>query len=107
MNSGNCSKAGNGQENNALDVNMAAADEIARQLRLRDMGGIIVVDFIDMHEGENRQKLYDKMRLMMENDRAKHNILPLELNLDWCKLPVSVRPVIDIDIEETCPTCYG
>lgn len=56
VNSGNRSKAGSGQEINALEVNLAAADEIARQLRLRDMGGIIVVDFIDMHEGENRRK---------------------------------------------------
>ena len=107
VNSGNRSKAGNGQENNALEVNMAAAEEIARQLRLRDMGGIIVVDFIDMHEGENRQKLYDKMRAIMENDRAKHNILPLSKFGLMQITRQRVRPVIDIDIEETCPTCYG
>ena len=56
---------------------MNAAEEIARQLRLRDMGGIIVIDFIDMDEAENRQKLYDRMRELMANDRARHNILPL------------------------------
>jgi ribonuclease G len=107
VNSGNRSKAGNGQEDNALDVNLAAADEIARQLRLRDMGGIIVVDFIDMHETENRQKLFDRMRENMANDRAKHNILPLS---KFGLLQITrqrVRPVIHFDIEETCPTCYG
>ena len=61
VNSGNRSKSGNGQEANALDVNLGAADELARQLRLRDMGGIIVVDFIDMNLAENRQKLYERM----------------------------------------------
>jgi ribonuclease G len=107
VNSGNRSKAGNGQEDNALDVNLAAADEIARQLRLRDMGGIIVVDFIDMHETENRQKLFDRMRENMADDRAKHNILPLS---KFGLLQITrqrVRPVIHFDIEETCPTCYG
>ncbi|MCE5332412.1 MAG: Rne/Rng family ribonuclease [Bacteroidales bacterium] len=107
VNSGNRSKAGNGQEANALDVNMAAADEIARQLRLRDMGGIIVVDFIDMHETENRQKLFDRMRDMMSNDRAKHNILPLSKFGLMQMTRQRVRPVTHIDIEETCPTCFG
>lgn len=107
VNSGNRSKAGTGQETNALEVNLAAADEIARQLRLRDMGGIIVVDFIDMHEGENRQKVFDRMRENMSNDRAKHNILPLSKFGVMQMTRQRVRPVIDIDIEETCPTCYG
>jgi len=107
VNSGNRSKAGNGQEANALDVNLAAADEIARQLRLRDMGGIIVVDFIDMHETENRQKLFDRMRENMANDRAKHNILPLSKFGLMQITRQRVRPVIHIDIEENCPTCYG
>ncbi len=62
---------------NALEVNLGAADELARQLRLRDMGGIIVVDFIDMNEAENRQKLYERMCANMQKDRARHNILPL------------------------------
>ena len=77
VNSGNRAKAGNDQEANALDVNLRAADEIARQLRLRDMGGIIVIDFIDMNKAEHRQALYDHMRQVMANDRARHNILPL------------------------------
>jgi ribonuclease G len=107
VNSGNRSKSGSGQEANALDVNLAAADEIARQLRLRDMGGIIVVDFIDMHENDNRQKLYDRMRDNMANDRAKHNILPLSKFGLMQITRQRVRPVTHIDIEETCPTCFG
>ena len=77
VNSGNRAKAGNDQETNALDVNIRAADEIARQLRLRDMGGIIVVDFIDMNKAEHRQALFEHMRQIMATDRARHNILPL------------------------------
>ena len=79
VNSGNRSKAANGQEANALDVNLGAADELARQLRLRDMGGIIVVDFIDMNLAENRQKLYERR----------------------------VRPAMDVTTDEDCPTCFG
>lgn len=77
VNSGNRSKGSDAQEKTAIDVNIAAADEIARQLRLRDMGGIIVIDFIDMAEAANRQKLFEHMTKAMANDRAKHNILPL------------------------------
>ena len=76
VNSGSRSNADNDQEANALAVNLDAAEEIARQLRLRDMGGIIVVDFIDMYKAENRKKLYEKMKKMMSRDKAKHKILP-------------------------------
>jgi ribonuclease G len=107
VNSGNRSKSSKGQEINALEVNMAAAEEVARQLRLRDMGGIIVIDFIDMHEGDHRQKLFDYMRELMSNDRAKHNILPLSKFGVMQITRQRVRPVMHIDIEETCPTCYG
>lgn len=107
VNSGNRSKAGTGQETNALEVNLAAADEIARQVRLRDMGGIIVVDFIDMHKGENRQKVYERMRNNMADDRTRHNILPLSKFGLLQMTRQRVRPAIDIDVEETCPTCYG
>ena len=62
VNSGNRNRNVENQEENALDVNLRAADEIARQLRLRDMGGIIVIDFIDMSTAEHRQKLYDHLR---------------------------------------------
>jgi ribonuclease G len=98
---------GSGQEDNALDVNLAAVDEIARQLRLRDMGGIIVIDFIDMHDADNRQKVFDRMREVMQNDRAKHNILPLSKFGLMQMTRQRVRPVTFIDIEETCPTCFG
>ena len=76
VNSGNRSNKAKNQEDTALEVNLLAASEIARQLRLRDMGGIIVVDFIDMVKGPHRRKLYDHLREEMKEDRAKHKILP-------------------------------
>ncbi|MDR9373501.1 MAG: ribonuclease E/G [Schleiferiaceae bacterium] len=76
VNSGNRTNSNENQESNALSVNMAAAEEIARQLRLRDMGGIIVVDFIDLHKSDNRKKLHEKLKQEMSRDRAKHKILP-------------------------------
>lgn len=107
VNSGNRSKATNDQESNALEVNMRAADEIARQLRLRDMGGIIVIDFIDMNTADHRQKLYDHMREVMANDRARHNILPLSKFGLMQITRQRVRPALDIETSETCPSCYG
>ncbi|MCD7720907.1 MAG: Rne/Rng family ribonuclease [Prevotellaceae bacterium] len=107
VNSGNRSKALDGQEANALDVNLGAADELARQLRLRDMGGIIVVDFIDMHLAEDRQKLYERMCENMKQDRARHNILPLSKFGLMQITRQRVRPATDVDVEETCPTCHG
>lgn len=107
VNSGNRSKATNDQESNALEVNMRAADEIARQLRLRDMGGIIVIDFIDMNTADHRQKLYDHMKEVMANDRARHNILPLSKFGLMQITRQRVRPVLDIETSETCPSCYG
>ena len=76
VNSGNRSNKAKNQEDTALEVNMLAASEIARQLRLRDMGGIIVVDFIDMVKAPHRRKLFDHLRDEMKDDRAKHKILP-------------------------------
>lgn len=107
VNSGNRSKASSDQETNALDVNLKAADEIARQLRLRDMGGIIVIDFIDMSKQEHRQTLYDHMRQIMANDRARHNILPLTKFGLMQITRQRVRPALDITTSETCPSCYG
>ena len=105
VNSGNRTKAQNGQEANALDVNLGAADEIARQLRLRDMGGIIVVDFIDMNLAEDRQMLYERMCKNMQKDRARHNILPLSKFGLMQITRQRVRPAMDVNVEETCPTC--
>lgn len=76
VNSGNRANKGKTPENAALEVNLLAATEIARQLRLRDMGGIIVVDFIDMGKSEHRKKLFEHLREEMKDDRAKHKILP-------------------------------
>ena len=95
------------QEANALDVNLGAADELARQLRLRDMGGIIVVDFIDMNLAENRQKLYERMCQNMQKDRAKHNILPLSKFGLMQITRQRVRPAMDVTTDEDCPTCFG
>lgn len=107
VNSGNRSKAANDQETNALEVNLRAADEIARQLRLRDMGGIIVVDFIDMAKGEHRQQLFEHMREIMANDRARHNILPLSKFGLMQITRQRVRPALDITTAEKCPSCFG
>jgi ribonuclease G len=76
VNSGNRSNKAKSQEDTALEVNLISASEVARQLRLRDMGGIIVVDFIDMSKAENRRKLFNHLREEMKDDRAKHKILP-------------------------------
>ncbi len=108
MNSGNRSKNPEaGQENNAWEVNNAAAEEITRQLRLRDMGGIIVIDFIDMTEGEHRSQLIARMQELMANDRAKHNILPLSKFGLMQITRQRVRPEMEISTTETCPTCFG
>ena len=107
VNSGNRSRAKNGQEANALDVNLGAADELARQLRLRDRGGIIVVDFIDMHLAEDRQMLYERMCKNMQKDRARHNILPLSKFGLMQITRQRVRPAMDVNVEEDCPTCNG
>lgn len=107
VNSGNRTRAENGQEANALEVNLGAADELARQLRLRDMGGIIVVDFIDMNLAEDRQMLYERMCKNMQQDRARHNILPLSKFGLMQITRQRVRPAMDVNVEETCPSCFG
>jgi ribonuclease G len=107
VNSGNRSRSGNDQESNALEVNMEAATEIARQLRLRDMGGIIVVDFIDMQSNENRQQLFEKVKEVMSNDRTKHNILPLTKFGLMQITRQRVRPEMNIVTDEKCPVCQG
>ncbi|MBR1631125.1 MAG: Rne/Rng family ribonuclease [Paludibacteraceae bacterium] len=107
VNSGNRTWAEGNQDENAYEVNLAAADEIAHQLRLRDMGGIIVVDFIDMHQAEHREGLYTHMREVMANDRAKHNILPLSKFGLMQITRQRVRPVVEMNVSEKCPTCMG
>lgn len=106
VNSGN-RKDAKGQESNALATNLEAAEELARVLQLRDMGGIVAVDFIDMHEKENNKKLFAKMKEFMKSDRAKHNIIPpsrfgvIEITRQ------RVRPETDIETSEKCPVCEG
>ena len=108
VNSGNRARNNaSNQEENALEVNLGAADELARQLRLRDMGGIIVVDFIDMDKAENRQKVYERMTENMSRDRAKHNILPLSKFGLMQITRQRVRPATSLQVEECCPVCHG
>lgn len=107
VNSGNRNKSKLDQEDSAYEVNVAAAEEIARQLRLRDMGGIIVIDFIDMNKGEHRSKLLSRMQELMAQDRAKHNILPLSKFGLMQITRQRVRPEMEIATSEVCPTCFG
>lgn len=107
INSGHRVKADNNQETNALEVNLEAATEVARQLRLRDMGGIIVVDFIDMNQGVNRRKLFDRLRDEMKRDRAKHSILPPSKFGLVQITRQRVRPEMNVQILEKCPACDG
>ncbi|CAG0966342.1 MAG: Rne/Rng family ribonuclease [Bacteroidetes bacterium] len=107
VNSGYRSKSGAGQEQNAFEVNMEAAEEIARQLRLRDMGGIIVVDFIDMKEEAHREQLFQRMKEVMKSDRAKHSILPPS---KFGLIQITrqrVRPEMEVNTTEKCPSCDG
>lgn len=107
VNSGGTAKKTDDQETNALRVNLESAEEVARQLRLRDIGGIICVDFIDLQKNENRKLLYEKMKEAMKDDKAKHNCLPpskfgvIEITRQ------RVRPQMNIKTTEVCPSCNG
>ena len=107
VNSGNKSNRQDNQEDTAVTVNLEAAAEIARQLRLRDMGGIITVDFIDMRQVGNKRKLYDKMKEVMKDDRSKHTILPLSKFGLMQITRQRVRPEMNITTREVCPSCDG
>ena len=95
------------QEQNAFQFNMLAADELVHQLRLRDIGGIIIVDFIDMDDKGHQQELYDYVRKLMDRDRAKHNVLPLSKFGLMQITRQRVRPAVEMEVMETCPTCMG
>ena len=107
VNSGNKSTREEDQEATALTVNLEAAKEIARQLRLRDMGGIVVIDFIDMKKVENKRLVHEALKDEMKTDRSKYTILPIS------KFGLSqitrqrVRPEMNISTRENCPTCGG
>ncbi len=107
VNSGNKSNSEADQETTALKVNVQAAKEVARQLRLRDMGGIIVVDFIDMRKAENKKLLYDTIREEMKGDRSKFTVLPLTKFGLMQITRQRVRPEMNIATREKCPTCNG
>ncbi len=107
VNSGNKSNKEDNQEDTALKVNLEAAAEIARQLRLRDMGGIIVIDFIDMRKVENKKKLFARMKEEMKDDRSKHTILPLSKFGLMEITRQRVRPEVSIATKEACPACGG
>ena len=107
VNSGKKLDAKKDQEANALAVNIEAANEVARQLRLRDMGGIIIVDFIDMKLEKNRKTLTEKMKEAMSIDKAKHYVLP-PTRFGLVQITRQrVRPEMNIDTQENCPMCNG
>jgi ribonuclease G len=97
----------NNQEQNALETNLEAAEEIARQLRLRDLGGIIVVDFIDMKLLDNKKKLADAMDEFMHTDRAKHAVLPITKFGLMQITRQRMKPEMNINTSEVCPSCNG
>jgi len=107
VNSGHRLNADQTQELNALEVNTRAAIEVARQLRLRDMGGIIIIDFIDMREAVNRKELFNCIVEEMKKDKARHTILPPN---KFGLIQITrqrVRPEVNIDVRECCPSCNG
>ncbi|TAF74175.1 MAG: Rne/Rng family ribonuclease [Bacteroidetes bacterium] len=107
VNSGNKSNQESDQEKTAININLESAKEVARQLRLRDLGGIIVIDFIDMKDQENRNVLYNRMKAEMEGDRAKYTILPLSKFGIMQITRQRVRPQLTISTSEVCPSCNG
>ena len=107
VNSGSGAKHASTPEATAFEVNLAACDEIVRQLRLRDMGGIIVIDFIDMSKGEHRRKIYERMQELMQNDKVTHKVLPIT---DFGLMQITrqrQRPEQRMDTMESCPCCGG
>jgi ribonuclease G len=107
VNSGNRTKAEDDQEQTALEVNLAAAAEIARQLRLRDMGGIVIIDFIDMRKAQSKLTLQQEMQKLMAKDKAKHTILPLTKFGLMQITRQRVRPIAMEETSDVCPTCHG
>lgn len=107
VNSGKRKSSDKDQEMNALETNLEVTSEIARQLRLRDMGGIIAIDFIDMYNRGNQRKLYDALKEAMRDDRAKHNVLmPSRFGVVEITRQ-RVRPETAVNTAEICPTCKG
>ena len=107
VNSGNKSNSESNQEETALKVNLDATREIARQMKLRDLGGIIVIDFIDMKDNDNKNLVYATMKEEMVGERSKYTILPLSKFGLMQITRQRVRPVLDVITQEMCPTCSG
>lgn len=107
VNSGNKSNTETDQENTALSVNLEACEEIARQLRIRDMGGIIIIDFIDMKKIEHKRLVFEKMKAEQLRDRSKSTVLPLTKFGLMQITRQRVRPEMNITTREVCPSCEG
>ena len=107
VNSGNHFKAGSGQEDTALQVNLESAKEIVRQMRLRDLGGIVIIDFVDMQKAEHRKQLYDYVCAEMKRDKARHTVLPLSKFGLMQITRQRVRPAVEVEVQEKCPLCEG
>jgi ribonuclease G len=106
VNSGRYAKSKD-QELNSLKTDLEASREIARQLRLRDIGGIIVIDFIDLEDEKNRKKVYDELKKEFRKDRAKVSVLPMS---DFGLIQITrqrIRQNIVQAIKEVCPECHG
>ncbi|TAD84171.1 MAG: Rne/Rng family ribonuclease [Bacteroidetes bacterium] len=97
----------NNQEENSVQTNLEAAEEISRQLRLRDLGGIIVVDFIDMKLPDNKRKVFEAMEGYMKSDRSRHSIVPISKFGLMQITRQRMKPEVIIKTDETCPTCNG
>lgn len=107
VNSGNTSFDLKTRAENVLRVNLEAVSEIARQVRLRDMGGIIVIDFIDMKDPKHRNELFQHLKKAMDNDKARHTILPMSKFGLVQMTRERVRPQLEISTAEICPSCNG
>lgn len=107
VNSGNTTFNNENRDENILKVNLEAAEEICRQIRLRDMGGIIVIDFIDMKDPKKKMELHNALRIAMKTDKAKHNILPMSKFGLVQITRERIRPALEISTTEVCPECNG
>lgn len=95
------------QEQNSLRTDLESAREVCRQLRLRDIGGIIVIDFIDLEDEKNKKKIYDEMKKELRKDRAKVTVLPMtEFGLVQITRQ-RIRQNVQLSFTESCPTCAG
>lgn len=107
VNSGNKAIKETDQENTAVSTNLAAVEELARQFRLRDMGGIIVIDFIDMKSSDNRKKVFEAMKDELKKDKAKSVALQISKFGLMQITRQRVRPEMNITTNEACPSCDG